>query len=335
MAFSAVASMALLRTTPATALPAVRQIAADLARWVKEAGPIAATQTLGEALDSLQSYCTDTQIAVDVMMDPATAPELRAGIEAFLEGSTADRMEGRSFGGIPLRVEWLMPGRRSVQRVGVPRAPVLVCTITSAERTESFWAELAHALEDHPVIVLIGAHAPALAAVRIVAGPSSIEAIEADRLAETTLARLLGGPKYAGVLHLIRADVAARALETLASASSVAPRQLAQSLRRRRCSKVVSRTTRAPLPAHCHSRSLQLRVFRFPARGMKPRSAGSKSISPTITARSAEGLTLTRASRLRRARAPQRRWHGDALQSPQRVSYRHRGQLDVQQRLFE
>src|SRR5688572_23715343 len=78
--------MALAKVTLQAALPAVRQLATDLRRSVREIGPMPVMESVLQGLDGLDAYCGARPVDVEVTLVAPFPPEPAEKVAAWLAG---------------------------------------------------------------------------------------------------------------------------------------------------------------------------------------------------------------------------------------------------------
>jgi hypothetical protein len=158
--------MALVKVTAANALSTVRQVMADLRKTVADAGPLPTTESIGRALDALDTYCGSRHVDVDVIRVEAVGPEASRRLAAWLgPGISAEDFSSEMSslalverpGPLSLRVRCRALGPEPPTTAGTPRAPVLVIILVAGKIDAAARAQLEAAAQDRPLVLLTGA----------------------------------------------------------------------------------------------------------------------------------------------------------------------------------
>lgn len=218
--------MALPRVTPQTALPAVRQLALDLGRWTREAGPLASLPGLAAGVEQIVAAIDRPRVAVDVLV--ASRDRLEAVAARLAPGVSADAVvagaEARLPSGVTLEFRVAVWPERVQRSIYEPRASLAV--VDRAAGQDALVAEWA------------AAGAADAAAALLLQDGSPQTAFEhsglIDVLAGGTVTERLTQAPFAALIDLLRAEGALRAVDAAAAALAAALEQERRALRAKR-----------------------------------------------------------------------------------------------------
>lgn len=270
--------MTVLRLNPGTAMPTVRQFAADLLNWVGEAESAGVGGDLRRGVQAVQAACDDRSLEVEVHLGrtEAEAARLASAIGAPFESVA---LLAAASDGTPLECPrdtasrdvrlWIRPrGAAQGWPVGRPVPPVLV--VENLDEYEGV-------LGDRPVLVVVGGNGspgPGLDT-----GAWLVESLQ--RPGEETLLERLSRPPWDGAADVLRACSAAGALDALTAAFSLLLEQedrgikVKRALAQQRAGKIQQRggtATGSDLVADVRSR-VQRQFSEF-ERGLNERATG-------------------------------------------------------------
>ena len=314
--------MVLMRATPATALPTVRQIAGDLLRCVRDAGTLTSPSSLVEDIARLQQYGIESQVDVDVALDVGMTAErcdrVARWLSPQLDGATLANSTGRrtpieltGTAGRPVRIVVRAADRLPAQAAGVPPAPVVVWIVGDGSSESISPPELP--AEDAPIVVILapGGEQGLRGEAAAVRGRAwHVEFIDVDALPAWSFEERLGSAPWSPVLDVARADAGARALEAMAGvATQVLDHELRgfkakRTLLQQRVAKLQQKGTSAPAEVVGDVRSRLQRHFSDFARGLDDRlqsllAAPNGTLFQEVEEQLAAMPALTREDRLK------------------------------------
>ncbi len=221
------------RVTTTTALPTVRQLAGDLARWVKEAGHLPSAQRLKDDLEQLQSRCGERVIEADLAFGCQPESFQDGHLPSWLGGAANIEQiihafqSGEPFaipgapGKYSLRIHAWPAATPPVYRVGYSRPPILIALAdeTTIEKTEVI-ESIERAIEDRPFTLIVTPRRTDWLNQKLYAWRRlgwQVEAIDLTATPTPTLPERLEAPPWEAALDLAQAHSIASAVDSLAS----------------------------------------------------------------------------------------------------------------------
>lgn len=220
--------MAAIRVTPATALSTVRQLGADLLKWVNEAGQLSAAPHLGRQVQDF-SAALGNPISVEVWLDDGTPTEDAARWLFGAEPAVSSVIPAGSathdglIGSRPARLVF----STSAQPLRSPTgqlSPALLVWMQSEDSTTS-----EATIDNRPLVLVTGKTLP-------IGDPRGAQDHITVQRSEPSgvLARLFESQAMSQAPELFQADAGARALEALAAIAGLAFEQEGRSIRAKR-----------------------------------------------------------------------------------------------------
>lgn len=220
--------MPVIRATATTAIPTTRQLASDLARWIRESGPLTAAPNLLEQVDVLARDVNECPLGVD-LRTPTALDLTSAFWESFVGPAGLTSADARSDGSTQLA----LPGGRHAEvraarqsdapgtKAGALPPPLLVW-IADDDAIDSQSTSLVDAATDRPLVLVVGQQRTGETLRRVARDHAwHVQVIAAD-VGQRTLTQRLSEPPLLESLDVLRAASVAHALESLAAVFQMA-----------------------------------------------------------------------------------------------------------------